>query len=106
MPKFMMTASYTADGVKGMIKDGGTGRRAIVQQMVESVGGTLETFYFAYGQPDAYAIVDLPDASSGLAISLSANASGAVRLTTIPLITAEEFDVASKKATPYRAPGS
>jgi uncharacterized protein with GYD domain len=106
MPKFMIKASYTAEGARGLIKEGGTGRRAAVQKLVEGAGGKVEAFYYAYGEDDAYVIVDVPDATSGLAISLAVNASGAVRLSTIPLITPEEIDAAGKKSVSYRAPGA
>jgi uncharacterized protein with GYD domain len=106
MPKFMIKASYTAEGAKGLLKEGGTGRRAAVQKLVEGAGGKVEAFYYAYGDDDAYVIVDVPDATSGLAISLAVNASGAVRLSTIPLITPEEIDAACKKSISYRAPGA
>jgi uncharacterized protein with GYD domain len=106
MPKFMVKASYTAEGTRGLIKDGGTGRRAAVQKLIESLGGKVEAFYFAYGEHDAYVIADFPDAAAGLAVSLAVNASGAVRLSTIPLITPEELDAASKRSVAYRAPGA
>lgn len=106
MPKFMIKASYSAEGTRGLIKEGGTGRRAAVQKLVESLGGKLEAFYFAYGEDDAYAITDVPDATAGLAGSLVINASGAVRISTIPLITPEEIDAACKKSVSYRAPGA
>lgn len=106
MPKFMVAASYNAEGTRGLMKEGGTGRRSAVQKVVESLGGKVEAFYFAYGEHDAYVIVDFPDAISGLATSLAVNASGAVRLSTIPLITPEEIDAACKKSPSYRAPGS
>ena len=106
MPKYLIKAKYEADGAKGLIKEGGTGRRAAVIKATEALGGKLESFYFAYGEDDAYLIVDMPDASSGLALSLAVNASGAVRLQTIPLITCEEIDAASKKTVSYRAPGA
>ena len=106
MPKFMIKASYTAEGTRGLLKEGGTGRRTAVQKLVEGAGGKLEAFYYAYGDDDAYLIVDVPDAVSGLAISLAVNASGAVRLSTIPLITPEEIDAAGKKSVSYRAPGA
>src|SRR5262245_34644766 len=106
MPKFLIKASYNPDGVRGLIKDGGTKRRDTVQKLVEGMGGKLEAFYYAYGADDAVIIADLPDANSGLAISLTVNASGAVRLATTPLITPEEIDAASKKTIDYRAPGS
>ncbi len=106
MPKFMIKASYTAEGARGLLKEGGTARRAAVQKLIEGIGGKVEAFYFAYGEDDAYVIVDVPDAASGLAVSLAVNASGAVRLSTIPLITPEEIDAAGKKAVQYRAPGA
>lgn len=106
MPKYMVQASYNAEGAKGLIKEGGSGRRAAVQKLIESMGGKVEAFYFAYGEYDAFVIVDLPDAASGLAVSLAVNASGALRLSTVPLITPEEMDAAAKKSVAYRAPGA
>jgi uncharacterized protein with GYD domain len=106
VPKFMIKASYNTEGAKGLMKEGGTARRAAVQKLVEGLGGKVEAFYFAYGEADAYIITDMPDAATGIAISLTVNASGAVRLSTIPLITPEELDAASKKTVNYRAPGA
>lgn len=106
MPKFMLKASYTTEGTRGLLKDGGSARRAVVQKLMEGIGGKLEAFYYAYGDDDAYLIVDVPDATSGLAVSMAVNASGAVRLSTIPLITPEEMDAACKKSVTYRAPGA
>ena len=106
MPKFMIRASYTADGARGLVKEGGTARRAVVQKMIEGLGGKLESFYYAYGEDDVYAISDLPDAASGIARALAVNASGAVRLNTVALITPEEIDAAAKRVVNYRAPGS
>ncbi|MEQ1911997.1 MAG: GYD domain-containing protein [Vicinamibacterales bacterium] len=104
--KFMIQASYTAEGARGLLKDGGSARRAVVQKMVEGAGGTLESFYYAYGNHDVVAISDMPDTASALALSLAVNASGAVRLSTTPLITPEEIDAASKQSMTYRAPGA
>ena len=87
MPKFLIKVAYTADGARGLAKDGGTTRKAVVQKMIEAQGGTLETFYFAYGDDDAILIVDMPDAKTGLALTLAVNASGAARLTTCLLYT-------------------
>jgi uncharacterized protein with GYD domain len=106
MPKFMIKASYSPDGARGLLKEGGSARRAAVQKLVEGIGGKVEAFYYAYGEDDAYVITDVPDAASGIAISLAVNASGAVRLSTIPLITPEEIDAAVKKSIAYRAPGA
>lgn len=106
MAKYLIKAAYNADGARGLMKDGGSKRRTAVQSLIESLGGKLDAFYYAYGADDAIIIADIPDAASGLAISLAVNASGAVRLTTTPLITPEELDAASKKTVNYRAPGS
>lgn len=106
MPKFMIKASYNPEGARGLMKEGGTARRAAVQKLVEGLGGKVEAFYFAYGENDAYIITDMPDAATGIAISLTVNASGAVRLSTIPLVTPEELDAASKKTVSYRSPGA
>jgi uncharacterized protein with GYD domain len=105
MSKFLIKASYNPDGVRGLIKEGGSRRRAAVQKLIEGMGGKLEAFYYAYGPDDAVIIADLPDATAGIAISLTVNASGAVRLATTPLITPEEIDAASKRTVEYRAPG-
>lgn len=106
MPKFLVKASYTAEGARGLLKEGGSKRRAAVQKLLEGLGGKLEAFYYAYGDDDAIIIVELPDAISGLALSLAVNAAGAVRLSTIPLATPEDVDAASKKTVNYKAPGA
>jgi uncharacterized protein with GYD domain len=106
MPKFLIRASYTAEGARGLLKEGGSARRALVEKLIKDAGGRVESFYFAYGDADAYVITDVPDATVGLAVSLAVNASGAVRLSTTPLITPEEIDAAAQRAVPYRAPGA
>lgn len=106
MPKMLVKASYTAEGAKGLVKEGGTGRRASVTKAIESVGGKVEAFYFAYGADDAFVIVDFPDEATGIALAVAVNSSGTVRCTTVPLITPEAMDAALKKAVGYRAPGA
>jgi uncharacterized protein with GYD domain len=106
MAKFLITGSYTAEGAKGLMKEGGSGRRAAVQKVLDTVGGKLEAFYFAFGKDDAYVIVDVPDNASIVAVSLAVNASGVVRVSTTPLISPDDIDAASKKSIPYRAPGA
>jgi uncharacterized protein with GYD domain len=106
MAKFLVKASYTWEGTRGLMKEGGTGRRAAVQQLIEGIGGRVEAFYFAYGDTDAYVICDVPEATTGLALSLAVNASGVVRVSMVPLITAEEIDAAAKKVPVYRVPGA
>ena len=105
MPKYLVQASYSAEGTKGLLKDGGTKRRGVVEQMITSLGGRLEAFYYAFGEADVYVIVDAPDNASVAALSMAVNASGAVSLKTTPLLTAEDIDQAAKKTVSYRAPG-
>jgi uncharacterized protein with GYD domain len=105
MAKYLLKASYTTDGVKGVLKDGGSGRRAAVEQTVRGLGGSLESFYFAFGDTDAYVVVDLPDNATATAISLVVNAAGGAQVTTVPLVTPEEADEAAKKSVEYRPPG-
>jgi uncharacterized protein with GYD domain len=105
MAKFLLKASYTAEGAKGFLKDGGTGRRAAVQKAIEGLSGSIESFYFSFGDADVYVVVDLPDSTSAAALSLAVNSGGAVELQTVPLLTAEEMDEATKKSVEYRPPG-
>ena len=105
MPKYLMEVSYTADGAKGVLKDGGSKRKAAAKALIESVGGKMESFYYAFGDTDVIVIVDAPDAASVAAASLAIGASGAVRARTTALLSAEDVDAATKKATSYTAPG-
>lgn len=105
MPKYLVAASYKPDGIPGLIKEGGTGRRAKVTEMIEGMGGSVDAFYYALGEKDAYLILDLPDHVTGTAISLAVNASGAVEVSTTVLMTAEEMDEATRKTVDYRPPG-
>jgi uncharacterized protein with GYD domain len=97
MPKYLVQGSYTADGAKGLLKDGGSKRRAAVEEMAKSYGGKVEAFYYALGDSDVFVIIDGPDNVTAAAASLAVNAVGAVRLKTTPLLTAEEMDQAAKK---------
>ena len=105
MAKYMYVGSYTPDGVKGVMKEGGVSRRDAVRRLIESSGGKLEAFYFSFGENDFYIVADFPDNVSSLAGSLVANASGTLRTTTVALLTPEEVDEASKKSVDYRPPG-
>jgi uncharacterized protein with GYD domain len=106
MAKYLWKGSYTSEGVKGVLKDGGTGRRAAVEKTVEALGGNLEAFYFALGDQDVYVIADLPDSVTASAVSLTVNASGTVALETVELLTPEQVDEATKKSVDYRPPGA
>ena len=101
MPKYLFQGSYTEEGLSGLLKEGGTKRRDAAEQVIKSVGGTMEAFYFAFGDNDFYALADIPDNVSTSAISLIVNASGAVKMKTNVLLTPEEVDqVIRKSATP------
>ena len=106
MPKFLIEASYTLEGVKGLQSAGGTSRRDAVAQVAESVGGQLEGFYFSFGDRDAYVIVDLPDNESAAAVALTVNAAGGATVRTVVLLTPDEVDAAAKRSVDYRPPGA
>ncbi len=106
MPKYLFSGSYTQDGAKGLLKEGGTSRRATIEDLAKSMGGSIEVFYYAFGGDDIIAIGDLPDDASATAISLAVGASGAVNLRTTVLLTPETVDQAAKKTVNYRPPGA
>ncbi|KAA9035842.1 GYD domain-containing protein [Ginsengibacter hankyongi] len=106
MTKFLITAAYNEDGVKGLLKVGGTNRKEAIAKMIADIGGKLEAFYFAFGDYDVYAIAELPDTTSAAALALTINASGMVNLSTTLLLTPEEIDKAAKMTVNYRSPGN
>ena len=105
MAKFLIRANYKPEGVKGLMKEGGTGRRKAVEGMTAAWGGKVEAFYYAFGDADAILIIDAPDNVTAAAVSMAVNASGLVSTVTMPLLTPEEIDQAAKKSVTYRAPG-
>ena len=105
MAKYMILASYTADGLQGMRKEGGTGRATAIEKMIAGLGGRMESFYFAFGGDDVYIIADLPDNTTAASIALTVGASGAVRTRTVVLLTPEEIDRAAHQSVEYRRPG-
>ena len=105
MPKFLVRATYTAEGAKGVLKDGGSARRDAVEKALASLGGKLEAFYFTFGDDDAILIIDLPDNEAALAIGMTVGASGAVRSHTTVLISIDEVDRAAKRRVDFRPPG-
>jgi uncharacterized protein with GYD domain len=106
MPKYLIAVSYTADGARGVAKEGGTARLQAARDLVEGLGGTLETMYFAFGDADVYAIADLPEQSDAAAAALALGASGAASTKTAVLLTPAEVDEAARKAVTYRPPGA
>jgi len=106
MAKYLFTGSYTATGIAGVIREGGQSRRAATAKLVESVGGRLEAYYFAFGGDDFVAIADLPGNEAAAAVAMTVAATGAVQPRTTVLITPDEVDAATKLSPAYRAPGS
>jgi len=106
MAKFLVKASYTPEGVKGLLRSGGTARRQAVEKTVNDMGGKLEAFYFAFGDSDAFVIVSLPDSTTAAALALNINTSLLVSVTTTALLDPEDVDAAVKMSVNYRAPGS
>ena len=105
MPKFLLQVSYTADGAKGLLKDGGTKRRAVATTLIQSLGGKLESFYYAFGATDVVVIAEMPDNGAAAAASLTLASSGAATSTITVLLTPEDLDQAVKKTGTYTAPG-
>ena len=105
MPKYLLKVSYTAEGVKGVLKDGGTARRRAAEAAVKSAGGSLESLYFAFGDEDVYCIFDAPDNVSVAAAVMTIGASGLVKASTVVLLTPEEIDQAARKSVSYTGPG-
>ena len=105
MAKYLFEARYTPEGAKGVAREGGSGRRAAIAKMAEGLGGKLESFYYAFGDVDAYVIVDMPDNVSAAAAALAVNQGGAASVKTVVLIAPEDMDKAGKKSVDYRAPG-
>jgi uncharacterized protein with GYD domain len=105
MPKYLLEATYSTEGIEGVKSNGGSSRRDAVAQTVESLGGKLESFYFGFGENDAYVTVDLPDNETATAIALTVNSAGGAAVRTIVLLTPEEVDAAAKRSVDYRPPG-
>jgi len=105
MPKYLIQARYTTQGIQGLVSDSASGRRADVQAAVKALGGKVEAFYFAFGDDDVVLILDLPNSVAAAALSLTISVSGAVQVRTTPLLTVEDVDQALEIKTRYRAPG-
>ncbi|MDE2817693.1 MAG: GYD domain-containing protein [Chloroflexota bacterium] len=106
MPKYLFQANYTAQGLQGLLKEGGSSRRQVFEDIANEQGGTLESFYYAFGGTDLYLTFELPDTATASAVSLRIGAGGALSITTVQLITPEEIDEACEKTVTYRPPGA
>ncbi len=105
MAKYLIEANYTTEGLKGLMKDKASGRKAAVGSALAGLGGKMESLYYAFGKNDVILIVDMPDNVSAAALSLAVTATGLVRTRTTPLLTVEEADQALQKGVKYRGPG-
>ena len=105
MAKYLFEVNYTLDGIKGLKAEGGSARVAAATELIQGLGGKVESFYFAFGDTDAYVIADYPDAVSVAAAALTVGAGGGATVRTVVLLTPEEADAAATKKTTYRPPG-
>src|SRR5436305_15256869 len=101
MPKYLIEASYTQEGVRGVQSAGGTSRRDAVAAVAESVGGSMESFYFAFGDADVYTVVDLPDNEAAAAVAIAVNSAGGASVRTVVLLTPDEVDAGAKRSVDY-----
>jgi len=106
MPKYLVKANYSPDGLQGLMKDGAAKRVEAARTGVEGAGGTMESFHYAFGETDAYLVCDFPDNESAAALSMTVSATGAVACSVVALLTAEEIDAAIKKSPSYSPPGT
>lgn len=106
MSKYMFRATYTQAGLSGLLKEGGTRRRAALTQTIEEMGGSVESLYYAFGTPDLYIIADLPDDATAAAVSMVIGNAGALDISVTVLVAPETIDEAIEKSVPYRPPGT
>jgi uncharacterized protein with GYD domain len=106
MPKYLLQVSYSLDGIRGVKAEGGSARRKAAESAVKSVGGSLDCFYFAFGEADVVVIADFPDNTAAAASAIAIGAAGGARTRTLSLLSAEEIDDATRREVSYRPPGS
>jgi len=106
MPKYLISVSYSAEGARGVLKEGGSSRKALIEQLVANAGGKVEAFYFSFGEHDVHVISEAPSNVDAAALAMAVAASGAGGIKTTVLLTPEEIDEAAKKTVGYRPPGA
>ena len=106
MPKYLLQVNYSVDGVRGVLSKGGSARRAAAEAAAKSVGGSLESIYFAFGGTDAFAVVEAPDNAAAAALALTISASGGASANTVVLLTPEEIDEATQRGVEYSPPSA
>lgn len=106
MAKYLIQGNYTVDGIKGLLKDGGSGRKEAISILARSLGGSLDALYFSSAGPAYVCLMDLPDSASAAAATTVVAGSGAVTIESCTeLLNPLQFDEAAKKSPAYRAPG-
>ncbi|MFU8870376.1 GYD domain-containing protein [Micromonospora sp. SL4-19] len=105
MPKFLLESSYTTDGVKGLVSDGGSKRAEIARHAIEASGGRIESLHFSFGKYDTYVVCELPDHKAAAALAIAIRAAGGVDTRITPVLTPEEVDEAVRMKVAYQAPG-
>lgn len=105
MAKYLVCGNYVGEGVQGLVSEGGSIRRSVIEKLATSLGGKVESVYYAFGEYDIYCLIDMPDRASMAAFSLKVSSSGLVRVRCVALMSIEEIDEAVKKSSEYRAPG-
>jgi len=106
MPKYLISANYTATGMEGVRSAGAKSRVDAVSTMLEAMGGRLESFYFAFGDTDVFAVAEVPDDEAAAAVALTINSSGAVSTRTTKLLTPDQIDEALRRTVNYQPPGT
>ena len=106
MPKYLLEVNYTLDGVKGVLAKGGAARKAAASAAAKSLGGKVDSFYFAFGGTDVYCTVDMPDNEAAAALALTVSAGGGATVRTVVLLTTDDIDAAAGKDVKYKPPGS
>jgi uncharacterized protein with GYD domain len=106
MPKYLLEVNYTLDGVRGVVAKGGSARKSAAQAAAKSLGGKLESFYFAFGGNDVYTVADMPDNTAAAALALAVTAGGGAVVNTVVLLTPDEIDAATNQTVKYSPPGS
>jgi uncharacterized protein with GYD domain len=106
MPKYLLEVNYTLEGVRGVVAKGGSARKTAAQAAAKSLGGKLESFYFAFGGNDVYTVADMPDNTAAAALALAVTAGGGAVVNTVVLLTPDEIDAATKQGVKYSPPGS
>jgi uncharacterized protein with GYD domain len=106
MPKYLIVAKYSPEGMKGLLREGGSARRSMIADIAKNLDGELETFYYAFGEHDVYSIVDLPDNVHAAALATHITAGGMVTCTVTVLLTPDEMDKAARTKMFFRPPGA